>query len=267
MPNNKRQHYVPKSTLRQFACDPDRKPESRQINLVNISRSKIIRSASLKEQCYRDYFYSQKTAVEIQLSSLEGVYSALTRKMIQSKSIDDRDGWHIVQMVALQKGRTLRAEEEINGMMEKLIKLMMYNRIDESALQFMRIKMSGTAHLNVGQSLIMSPMLLDLRRFLIKNRTKVPFVISDNPVVATNWFCRLRHSDRIGGLSRSGLQLLMPLSPRFALLMHDTGTYSAENDNNVISLKRPDDVHSLNELQWLNAYRNIYFPPTFNDDV
>ena len=80
MPDNKRQHYVPKSVLRRFACDLDRDPEPRQINLVNISRLKIVREASLKEQCYRDYFYGQKTAVEKQLSLLEGFYSALTRR-------------------------------------------------------------------------------------------------------------------------------------------------------------------------------------------
>jgi Protein of unknown function (DUF4238) len=60
MPNNKRQHYVPKSTLKHFAYDE----AQRRINIININLGKIIRGASLRYQCYRDYFYWKTENVE-----------------------------------------------------------------------------------------------------------------------------------------------------------------------------------------------------------
>ncbi|MFY8105533.1 MAG: DUF4238 domain-containing protein, partial [Elstera sp.] len=115
MADNKRQHYVPKSTLRYFASDFGVK-KPRQIRLFNIASQKIIPNASLKEQCYRDYFYGKNLAIEKSLADMEGYFAALVRKMINTRSIDERDGWQLIQMVALQKSRTLRSEEEINNM-------------------------------------------------------------------------------------------------------------------------------------------------------
>lgn len=267
MADNKRQHYVPKATLRHFACDVERDhPKRRQINLVNIAGAKIVRGASLREQCYRDYFYGKHTPIEKALGQLEGYFAALTRKMINAGSIDEQDGWHLVQMVALQRARTLRAEEELNSMMEKLIKLFMYNRIEERNLRDIRIGIKDAASLSVGQALALSPLILDLKRFLVINETDVPFVIADNPVVCTNWFGRVRDPRRAIGLTRSGLQMLLPLSPGVALLLHDSNVYTTTARSNVIAIDHISDVAALNELQWLNAHKNVYFPPGLSDE-
>lgn len=267
MPENKRQHFVPKYTLRRFSCDPKRKPEPRQINLVNIAQLKIIRGASLREQCYRDYFYGKNTAVEKRLGDLEGYFSTLTRTMIDTKSINEPDGWHLVQMVALQKARTMFAEEDINSIADRLIKLAMHNRIEEEALRRIKISVKDAASYNIAQALTLSPLVLDLKRLLIVNQTDVPFVIADNPVVCTNWFARTRHPHRSTGLTRSGLQMLLPLSPHVALLMHDSNVYWTDSQRNVIRLKHRDEVVALNQLQWLNAYKNVYFPPGVSDGL
>lgn len=70
----------------------------------------------------------------------------------------------------------------------------------------------------------------------------------------------------MGGITRAGLQMLMPFSPRFAVLLHDPNVYGADADGNFIRLKRRDEVLALNELQWLNAHKNVYFPPSFAAD-
>jgi len=101
MADNKRQHYVPNSTLRYFALDLGANPKPRQIRLVNIASQKVIPSASLKGQCYRDYFYGKNLAIEKALGDMEGHFANLIRKMLTSRSIDERDGWHLIQMVAL----------------------------------------------------------------------------------------------------------------------------------------------------------------------
>lgn len=67
MPDHQRQHYVPKFYLKWFSSN------ERQINLYNWKSGKTIFNASLKEQCYRDYFYGADGAD----GELEGVFAAL----------------------------------------------------------------------------------------------------------------------------------------------------------------------------------------------
>ena len=150
--------------------------------------------------------------------------------------------------------------------MEKLIKLAMVDRIEEADLRALRISLEGAAQTNVGQSLVLSPLLLDLKRFLITNETSTPFIISDNPVALTNWFGHTNRDNRTLGFARSGLQLIMPLSPAFALLLHDGGTYQTHSKRNIILLREPAHVRALNEIQWLNAYKNIYFSPSLSEN-
>jgi hypothetical protein len=155
MADNKRQHYVPKSTLRYFALDFGSSSKPKQIRLVNIDSLKVVPRASLKEQCYQDYFYGKDLSIEKAFGELEGYFANVIRNMMGSRSIDERDGWHLVQMVALQKARTLRAEEEYNSMLDRMMKMLMYNRIEEEALRSVKIGMKDAANQNVAFALAM----------------------------------------------------------------------------------------------------------------
>lgn len=70
MVDNKRQHYVPKMVLRNFACDIDKK----QINLVHIKSKKAVYAASLRDQCQKDYLYGQDGIFEQNLAEMEGAF-------------------------------------------------------------------------------------------------------------------------------------------------------------------------------------------------
>jgi hypothetical protein len=62
------------------------------------------------------------------------------------------------------------------------------------------------------------------------------------------------------------IQIFMPIAPNHAIFLHDKNVYLADSHSNVIELKRADDVDTLNELQWLNAYKNVYVPPNFTQE-
>ncbi len=262
MPDNKRQHYVPKFLLRQFSCDVNKK----QINIINIGRRKIIQNASLGEQCYRDYFYGKTTEIEKSLASLEGVFSKVVKDILSTGAYDHRQEFHMTLMISLQKNRTLRAEEELNAMVDKLVKLAMHGKISEEILRGVRINFEKAITHQIGRALTLSPMLLDLKQFIIENRTSIPFVLSDNPVIVTNLFGRTRFRGRaLDGMSKSGLQMLMPLSPKYAILLHDGNVYTTQADDNIIKVSREKIIDNINELQWVNAYKNVYFSPEFGN--
>jgi hypothetical protein len=268
VPDNKRQHYVPKYMLRQFSCNETATgdEEKRQINLVNIKRSKIVYGASLRDQCYRNYMYSKNTVVERNLSKLEGVHAELARTIMTVHNLDARQGLRVTQLIALQKARTEQSENEFNDMANKLIKLMLFNRVPDYLLRQAKIRVDNASTCMLATALSVSPMLLDLKQFLVVNQTSLPFIISDNPAIFTNWFFRRLFPDRpSAGMKRSGLQICLPLSPKFALLLHDSNVYLTNHENGNIILRNSSDVKSLNALQWLNAYSNIYFPPGIDE--
>jgi hypothetical protein len=264
MPDNKKQHYVPKMVLRNFASDPDQK----QISLIHIKTKKVIHAASLRDQCQKDYLYGQDRVLERELAEMEGAFHRIIDRLISTESID-RDfqaRYHIIELLALQKSRTLQAEAELNRMTDQLAKLMMYNRFERNVIERVTIEDRNAAAQNVIQSLKFCPIMYDLKHFLVVNRTSTPFIISDNPVSHTNWFCHSRLPGRsAGGTAKSGLQIFMPIAPRHAILLHDKYVYEANASNQVIQVRDRREVDALNEIQWLNAYKNIYFPPTFED--
>ena len=83
MPNNKKQHYVPKMVLRNFASDTDKK----QINLIHINSRKAIRSASLRDQCQKDYLYGEDGIFEKNLAEMEGAFHRIIDRLIETETI------------------------------------------------------------------------------------------------------------------------------------------------------------------------------------
>ena len=79
MPSNKKHHYVPRFYLKNFSCD------SRSISLFNIKAQKIVAEASLKSQCYRDYFYGKEPTIEKALGDMEVIAAQITRFIAQLK--------------------------------------------------------------------------------------------------------------------------------------------------------------------------------------
>lgn len=264
MPANKRQHYVPKHMLKRFARDKDLK----QVNLIHIPSRKIVFGASLRDQCHSDYFYSNNLAIEKSLSEIEGHQSRLIDDIISTKKIDKLDNANVATIFSLQRSRTMQAKNESSYMAEKLIKMAMHGRIAEDILRKIRLDFRDSASLNVSIGLRTSPIIYDLEQLIVVNETDVPFIISDNPVVSTNWFCRLNYPMKNGlGLASSGLQMIMPISPGLAILLLDSSIYKVDAPKGFFTIRERKHVQSINDLQWINANNTVYFPPSFPNEL
>jgi Protein of unknown function (DUF4238) len=69
------------------------------------------------------------------------------------------------------------------------------------------------------------PLLTDLRVRIVENRTDIDFVTSDDPAIATNkWMSQKMNAEGFGVMS-SGYILIMPLTPRLAVLSYDNRVY------------------------------------------
>lgn len=261
--DNKRQHFVPKYVLRYFSADASAK----RINLFHIPSKKFIRGASLREQCYQDYFYGDDIEFEKNLSVIEGGQADLLRHLIQSKEVSGRKLAEIPLFLAMQYGRTLRSAEDQNDRFEAMAKLCLSGSVDEGALRSVRIRIKDSSIISIANAIEASRLLYDLQQVIIENKTNTPFVISDHPVVITNWFCRRRFPQNHGtGLAAAGLQIFMPISPKFSLMLLDAGTYRIADKYGYLPLTKGKDIHGLNALQWINADKVIYVPQDLDEN-
>ncbi|KAB2919961.1 MAG: DUF4238 domain-containing protein [Hyphomicrobiaceae bacterium] len=250
MAHNKNQHFVPQFYLRNFAADPDRK----SVNLLNLSRAKLIERASIRNQCSRDYWHGEyDEAFEESIKKLEGLSASIIKACLLTDEIQRLR--HLKTFLSFQLGRTAFAAEAFAESRAKMYELAYRQPANENKVD--------PVHMIALQALG-APILLDLAACFVVNKSPVEFVTSDNPVALSNWWFRHIHRQRPGsgiGLAQAGLEVYFPLSPRHQLVLYDRNIWSVPKANSVgtIYLRNKDDVAALNERQVLNAQHNVYF--------
>jgi hypothetical protein len=200
--------------------------------------------------------------LEGHLSFLEGRYATLIKDAVSSQRYDPTRFNDLAMFMALQKTRTYKEVEMMELAEEKMMKVWLYGKASEEVLRSVTIRQPGMAAELVKLGLLSSLHLLDLKPFLVVNKSPLEFVISDTPVLETNRFVRKTYPlISTIGLSKAGLQLFIPIGRRHGFLMHDSSAYTLPAPNDPIVLTTVGAVDQLNRLQFLNAYQNLYVPP------
>ncbi len=103
--------------------------------------------------------------------------------------------------------------------------------------------------------------LEDLKVVLVRNRTGVPFLTSDDPAILTNRW-HLHNSRRLGrtfGIQSAGNVMLLPISPSVLCLAYDGDVHSISHSGGWAHLKHDADADALNQHQYLNCRANVFF--------
>lgn len=114
--------------------------------------------------------------------------------------------------------------------------------------------------MQVAHALTTSLALSDLQCLILANRTDVPFLFGDNPVVLCNPY--RQHIDYYGvlGWQAPGLQVHIPISPKHHLVLCDPAAYEWPRHHGcVVDVEHGGDVAQLNALQMHNAINALYF--------
>jgi len=190
------------------------------------------------------------------LGEMEGAYAEAVRKA-QAQAFDKGDLSWMQLFTVVQHARTEVAAQQMREFYEK-----------SSAIKFRGVELpeserpTMTAHQTVMQSMKqimwLSPYMKDLTFCIFQNRTPIPFVTSDNPVVNTNrFYCQKIGEDTWGAMS-AGALFMLPLGPRLLGCFFDAGVYSVEKQA-YVPVHKKSDVLAFNTMQYLNAAENIYF--------
>ncbi len=252
MATNKNQHFVPRCYLKPFTNNG----ENRAINLLNLDRQRAIPAAPVKKQCSGDYFYGKDDLLETAIRAVEvGYASALAQIHSPRYTLADGDKAVLRTFMLFQHLRTEAASRRSVEMLAEMEHSMGSPIPDfkpsiKDAVQFAMRIFAEEMHL-IG----------DLKVCLVRNKTKMPFVTSDDPAVVTNrWHKenpRVRHKSP--GLVACGTTIFLPLTPRILCIAYDGDVHSVPHECGWTEVRNESDVKAFNEQQFLNAFGNIYF--------
>lgn len=251
MATNKNQHFVPRCHLRPFTKDEG----DASINVFNLDRRKLISNAPVKNQCSRDYFYGKDELLESAIQSLESAYGA-TIRAIRSPGYSLQEG-HKALLRKFWLFQSLRTEAASRRSVEMAADLQ--NFAGEGPESF-RLDINQAVQTAMRVFADAMDAVDGLKVCLVRNRTTLPFVTSDDPAILTNrWYLEDRRaSGRSFGFQSSGALALLPLTPKILCIAYDSDVYSIQHDQGWVDTRRENDVRALNQHQLLNCFANVY---------
>lgn len=249
MASNKNQHYVPQCYLRQFSQENS----NASICLFNLSSLTLIETAPIKNQCSKNYFYGKDLVIEKALQPIEGKYSALIQKIKNSHHLpDNNDCDFLLEFWLLQYLRTEAASKRTLEITEGMVEL--------AEAEDYRIELDEAVQHAMQVFVDVRHIVKDMKVVFFKNKTDFDFYTSDDPAVLTNRWHLFdeRAKGHSFGLNSAGNLLILPLTPKIAMLAFDSDVYSLENKNKWVVVKDKNDIDAINSFQFINCRSNIY---------
>ncbi len=262
MPQNKNHHFVPQFYLRRFGSGGF-------VAAFNLAARKHIARASIAGQCQRPYLYGKDQSVEAQLTAIEGLAARVIRDAVDDLRLpvvpSEADA-ALLRFLSYQWGRTPAAGAAANAMATKMARAIfkapgvvpedLRHHIDDVEVRHVEPVMFS---LQLAASI--GPTLLDLQKCILVNETGLEFITSDAPVVMHNSWCEGVTWQGTTGFASAGLQVVLPLSPRRALLLFDRDVYAVgcRQAPVAVGIKESRDVEALNAMQMSTAQNSLYY--------
>ena len=267
----KNQHYVPQFYQRNFSND------EKTIGIYLMAQRKYIPGAPIKHQSSGDYFYSPNMKIEESLGALEGLASKAIEKVITNPKtkLEKDDAVALYVFTMMQIGRTPAFVKKMTDSQSKMGMQLMRSYVEamrkseragevelltDEVLDAISLEFKQPAMMAVGTIAQMMDTCMDLvpNAKILINQTRKPFITSDNPACMYD-----QHFERCGevnyALGSRGLQLYLPLSPKFAIIYYDDDCYKVgDRKKHYVEISQEKDVDELNRLVACTADEVLY---------
>lgn len=257
MASNKNQHFVPKAYLRAWTTGRDGKA----INLLHVPSGNAVFGGPVRNQCSANYFYGQDRLLEDAIQTVEGAYAeCVARLQADPDRIDNLQNVQLRRFIYLQHLRT-EASARHFAELTTSITAMHPETVPKSTVKELMRTAVLAAMRNYAESM---RIVDDLNLRIFRNETSVPFITSDDPAILLNrWHqAQPRNRHTAFGVGSAGAMLLLPLTPKLAMLLFDGEIYTVPHTRLFVPVERAGDARALNALQALNCNVSLYF-----DDV
>lgn len=259
------QHFVPQFFQRYFSFNNNRKT----IGMFNVNNEKYISSTAIRTQLYNDYLYGKSGDLETWLSELEGKSAPIFRAMWESEklpaweTITQAEMLHFLVVMDLRNPVRFNNLKNFEGLIAKTKSRITGKNIPDDLITVFKEMQNEKGKINSLISAVkIVPDLVDLKYKLLKNTTKFPFIISDNPLIIYNQFLEKREWNIVSqrGYGSKGLQMFLPVNDSYMLVVYDADIYKVGNKKEkVVEVNDISSINDLNILQFLNSTDTINF--------
>jgi hypothetical protein len=261
--HGKRDHFVPQHYLRQF-----RFGETDQIAIANVQPFRSIGLGRIDRQCQEDYFYERDQALNEILWQFENDIAPVLLRVTRSMEFDAKERSALNMLAVLLHTRTKSAVEQAKVFPKRIAYEFIKSAIESGRLPEPKggwkegiMDFKGMPGLLIQTATI--PCWMEMQTLeckLLRAPEGSSFVTSDHPVVILNQFCASAEPHRsFAGFSRSGFQLLMPISPNLCSYFCDPKVYKVGSRRNRCLSISSRDVEIVNALQIQSAEKCLYF--------
>jgi hypothetical protein len=252
-----RQHYLPRFILRNFSINN----EGKLINIFQLSQNKFLYSKELYGQAQEKYLYGKDQKIEEIFGRLETLSSSTISKLKKGDiNLTKEEKANIFVFIAFQHCRTPWMAKNIRDY-TRLIghKLSSCDSRYDDIIN--SLSMTGKEPyiflLELASNIVYS--MIDLRIGLLECNDNSQFIIGQHPVVLINPYLSFRKwKGGKRGLGIIGTLIIMPISPRYCLILFDHLRYRLRNMKRITKLTE-EDVNKINYFQFLQTTNCIYF--------
>ena len=212
---------------------------------------------------------------------LEGIYSSLLKSLIKKSyngsswviqncyALSEEEKVHLALFIAIQFIRTKRFRDTLSDMVAGAAQVLAYksqlhveDALPKEAFEvkanpeFIKLQHSSMI-LNPEMSIQIAEILCSHTWVMCVNKTQIPFITSDDPVV------RIPHKIdpyiSHAGFASEEIEIVFPISPTLMLCMGDSNTYGhCLQDRRFIEISDPEQVEYYNMYQVFNSYRCVF---------
>lgn len=256
MAEKKKQHFVPKSFMKNFA------DEEKKFSILHVKDGKLYAKIPYKDQCYKNYFYGEDCEWEEKLNIMETQWANVFRNVIEGQKLLDNDKILLKQFAVYQRQRTLAEGNYKKAEKIEVLREIAYmycankgitytDELEKIFLQLAEEEITPAKNLEI--ALLVESMVKDLGTLIVKYDTQAKLIASDAPVISINAF-----ENHALGYACMGLILFFPISRDTLVVLYDKGVYTHFKNFDEIILQDEQEVFHLNIMQYISA-ENIIF--------
>lgn len=260
MADHKKQHYVPRFYLKRFTAN------EKAINIYHWKLGKTIFGASLKDQCYRDYFYGSDLKLELALADIEGTVDEMFKVIdgtLTLPTLGSDDHYTLLMWIVLQSARTPYAADSVAESLDQMMQAIIgqHPNTPQPLIDDLRRHEIDPLQMAIRLKTPSFWLLRDMHMRLIRAPAGTSFITSDAPVASHNqlMFFRSQYGST-SGITWKGLQMFYPISSRLMIMLFDPNVYSVRaTSGGFLALTDKRDVEEINVFQAAHSYGQFYF--------
>lgn len=256
MPNQKKQHYVPKFYMKEFSDNEGK------FSVFNLDGNQLYEAVPYADQCYKNYYYGKDGLWENRLGEMETKWATVFHKLKNEEEVYEEDILLIKQFALYQRQRTLAegeyGNEERKEILKEIVKTYCVKRgwtFGEACEKVCAdlVKREATPIENLEISSRMEEMIDDLAVKVITYETNTQLISSDVPVIAINPFYKYSI-----GYGCMGLILFFPITVHKLVVIYDRKIYTSNNNEFYNTLSSQEEVKNLNNMQYISAEKILF---------